>query len=101
MNFYCRAVYEGDELEKFKESLGDHIKNHDKEIERMCNYHYQGFIDSIRELLKVSCDAAQLKVCNFQLSFLSANVNSFSIIQGSTLTLVRLSGTSEKNSRTS
>ncbi|XP_078310435.1 exocyst complex component 6B-like isoform X1 [Crassostrea virginica] len=56
-----RAVYEGDELEKFKESLGDHIKNHDKEIERMCNYHYQGFIDSIRELLKVSCDAAQLK----------------------------------------
>lgn len=80
MNFYCRAVYEGDELEKFKESLGDHIKNHDKEIERMCNYHYQGFIDSIRELLKVSCDAAQLKVCNFQLSFLSANVNSFSIL---------------------
>ncbi|XP_011412112.2 exocyst complex component 6B isoform X2 [Magallana gigas] len=56
-----RAVYEGDELEKFKESLSDHIKNHDKEIERMCNYHYQGFIDSIRELLKVSCDAAQLK----------------------------------------
>ncbi|XP_061171334.1 exocyst complex component 6B-like [Saccostrea echinata] len=56
-----RAVYEGDELEKFKESLNEHIKTHDKEIERMCNYHYQGFIDSIRELLKVSCDAAQLK----------------------------------------
>ncbi|XP_048745103.1 exocyst complex component 6B isoform X3 [Ostrea edulis] len=56
-----RAVYEGDELVKFKDSLSDHIRNHDKEIERMCNYHYQGFIDSIRELLKVSCDAAQLK----------------------------------------
>jgi len=28
----------------------------------MCNYHYQGFIDSIRELLKVSTDAAHLKV---------------------------------------
>lgn len=91
MNFYCRAVYEGDELEKFKESLGDHIKNHDKEIERMCNYHYQGFIDSIRELLKVSCDAAQLKVCNFHLlSFLSANVNSFSILFIELLILVSL-----------
>ncbi|XP_060073280.1 exocyst complex component 6B-like [Ylistrum balloti] len=56
-----RAVYEGDELEKFKKRLDDHIKSHDKEIERMCNYHYQGFIDSIRELLKVSMDAAQLK----------------------------------------
>ena len=59
---YYRAVYDGDELPRFKERLGEHIKNHDKEIERMCNYHYQGFIDSIRELLKVSVDAAQLKV---------------------------------------
>ncbi|KAK3094794.1 hypothetical protein FSP39_006322 [Pinctada imbricata] len=56
-----RAVYEGDELSRFKERLGEHIKNHDKEIERMCNYHYQGFIDSIRELLKVSVDAAKLR----------------------------------------
>lgn len=91
MNFYCRAVYEGDELEKFKESLGDHIKNHDKEIERMCNYHYQGFIDSIRELLKVSCDAAQLKVCNFYLLyFLSANADFFSILFIELLLLVSL-----------
>ncbi|KAL3863861.1 hypothetical protein ACJMK2_005588 [Sinanodonta woodiana] len=56
-----RAVYENDELEKFMEMLDSRIKNHDKEIERMCNYHYQGFIDSVRELLRVSTDAAQLR----------------------------------------
>ncbi|XP_055955503.1 exocyst complex component 6B isoform X2 [Patella vulgata] len=56
-----RAVYDGAELEKFGNKLDSRIKSHDKEIERMCNYHYQGFIDSIRELQQVSGDAAKLK----------------------------------------
>ncbi|ESO97021.1 hypothetical protein LOTGIDRAFT_115306, partial [Lottia gigantea] len=56
-----RAVYDGAELEKFLDKLDTRIKGHDKEIERMCNYHYQGFIDSIRELQQVSGDAAKLK----------------------------------------
>ena len=60
--FIFRAVYDGDECEKFQQRLAARIKSHDKEIERMCNYHYQGFIDSIRELQQVSGDAAALKV---------------------------------------
>lgn len=44
------------------EKLDARIKGHDHEIERMCNYHYQGFIDSIRELQQVSGDATKLKV---------------------------------------
>ncbi|XP_064604031.1 exocyst complex component 6B-like [Liolophura sinensis] len=56
-----RAVYESDELSRFMGRLDSRIKNHDKEIERMCNYHYQGFIDSIRELLQVGSDAEKLK----------------------------------------
>ena len=28
----------------------------------MCNFHYQGFIDSINELLQVKSQAAKLKV---------------------------------------
>ena len=59
---FCRAVYDGDDLDKFMQRLDSRIKNHDKEIERMCNHHYQGFIDSVRELLQVSNDAAKLKV---------------------------------------
>ncbi|WAR22182.1 EXC6B-like protein [Mya arenaria] len=52
-----RAVYDDDELGKFMDLLVGKIKSHDKEIERMCNYHYQGFIDSVRELLQGEIDA--------------------------------------------
>ncbi|KAJ9592812.1 hypothetical protein L9F63_015503 [Diploptera punctata] len=47
-----RAIYDGDEHPKFMERLDARIKSHDRDIERMCNFHYQGFIDSIRELLQ-------------------------------------------------
>lgn len=45
------------------ECLDTRIKSHDKDIERMCNFHYQGFIDSIRELLQVRTQAQKLNVC--------------------------------------
>lgn len=44
------------------EQLDARIKNHDRDIERMCNFHYQGFIDSIRELLQVRTQAQKLNV---------------------------------------
>ena len=49
-------------MEQFQEKLEDRIKSHDRDIERMCNFHYQGFIDSVRELQQVGGDAANLKV---------------------------------------
>jgi hypothetical protein len=49
------------------EHLENNIKNHDKDIERMCNFHYQGFIDSIRELQQVKAQAMHLKVRIFNL----------------------------------
>uniref|UniRef100_A0A1B6KDJ2 Exocyst complex component n=1 Tax=Graphocephala atropunctata TaxID=36148 RepID=A0A1B6KDJ2_9HEMI len=55
-----RAIYDGDEHQKFMEQLDTRIKNHDRDIERMCNFHYQGFIDSIRELLQVRSQAQNL-----------------------------------------
>ncbi|KAG8310456.1 Exocyst complex component 6 [Homalodisca vitripennis] len=54
------AIYDGDEHQKFMEQLDTRIKNHDRDIERMCNFHYQGFIDSIRELLQVRSQAQKL-----------------------------------------
>ncbi|XP_023610678.1 exocyst complex component 6 isoform X1 [Myotis lucifugus] len=44
------------------EKLDNCIRNHDKEIEKMCNFHHQGFVDAITELLKVRTDAEKLKV---------------------------------------
>ncbi|KAJ6222800.1 hypothetical protein RDWZM_001345 [Blomia tropicalis] len=56
-----RAIYDGDEHDRFMEKLDMRIKNHDKDIERMCNCHYQGFVDCIHELLKVRPQATSLK----------------------------------------
>uniref|UniRef100_A0A8D9FF77 Exocyst complex component n=2 Tax=Cacopsylla melanoneura TaxID=428564 RepID=A0A8D9FF77_9HEMI len=56
-----RAIYDGGEHDQFMEHLENNIKNHDKDIERMCNFHYQGFIDSIRELQQVKAQAMHLK----------------------------------------
>lgn len=60
-----RAIYDGDDPQKFMETLEARIKMHNKDIERMCNFHYQGFIDSIRELLQVRSQAKKLNVSIF------------------------------------
>ncbi|XP_018416706.1 PREDICTED: exocyst complex component 6B isoform X5 [Nanorana parkeri] len=56
-----RSVYDGEEHSTFMEKLEVRIRNHDREIEKMCNFHYQGFVDSITELLKVRGEAEKLK----------------------------------------
>jgi len=56
-----RAVYESSWQEGFMELLERRVGQHDQEIEKMCNHHYQGFISSVRELLTVRADAAKLR----------------------------------------
>ncbi|XP_051997897.1 exocyst complex component 6B-like isoform X2 [Xyrauchen texanus] len=56
-----RSVYDGQEHGLFMEKLECRIRNHDREIEKMCNHHFQGFVDSITELLKVRGEAQKLK----------------------------------------
>ena len=55
-----RAIYEGGAQEEFLQRLEKRIEEHDSEIEKMCNHHYQGFIASVRDLLHVREDAAAL-----------------------------------------
>ncbi|XP_063043421.1 exocyst complex component 6B isoform X2 [Engraulis encrasicolus] len=56
-----RSVYDGQAHGLFMEKLDGRIRNHDREIEKMCNHHFQGFVDSITELLKVRAEAQKLK----------------------------------------
>uniref|UniRef100_H3ARU0 Exocyst complex component 6B n=1 Tax=Latimeria chalumnae TaxID=7897 RepID=H3ARU0_LATCH len=56
-----RSVYDGEEHGQFMDKLEGRIRNHDREIEKMCNFHYQGFVDSITELLKVRWTAKNCK----------------------------------------
>ncbi|TMW51398.1 hypothetical protein DOY81_003522 [Sarcophaga bullata] len=55
-----RSILEGDNKESISEQLEQRIRSHDKDIERICNLSYQGFIDSIQELLQVRTQAHQL-----------------------------------------
>ncbi|CAK1552733.1 unnamed protein product [Leptosia nina] len=67
-----RSVYEGEGgHEAFLQQLDERIKQHDKEIEKLCNFYYQGFIDSIRELLEVRSHAEELHA---EISNVDANV---------------------------
>ncbi|XP_075973848.1 exocyst complex component Sec15 [Anticarsia gemmatalis] len=66
-----RSIYEGEGHEAFVHQLDERIKQHDKEIEKLCNFHYQGFIDSIRELLQVRSHAEELHA---DISNVDANV---------------------------
>ncbi|XP_018576689.1 exocyst complex component 6 [Anoplophora glabripennis] len=55
-----RAIFDNDEHVEFKKKLEDRIKHHDKDIERLCNVYYQGFIESVRELLEVRSQSNKL-----------------------------------------
>uniref|UniRef100_A0A8C5MR18 Exocyst complex component n=1 Tax=Leptobrachium leishanense TaxID=445787 RepID=A0A8C5MR18_9ANUR len=62
--FQIHSVYDdqSNAHQRFMEKLDTRIRNHDREIEKMCNFHHQGFVDAINELLKVRADAGKLKV---------------------------------------
>lgn len=49
-----RSIYEGEGHEAFVQQLDERIKQHDKEIEKLCNFHYQ-----------VKKSSAELKVMQF------------------------------------
>ncbi|KAJ8985081.1 hypothetical protein NQ317_019765 [Molorchus minor] len=67
-----RAIFDNDEHVEFKKKLEERIKHHDKDIERLCNVYYQGFIESVRELLEVR---SQSNVLNNQVIALDKQVH--------------------------
>lgn len=57
-----RTIIEDGRHQRFLDHLEQRIKGHDRDIEKLCNVHYQGFIDSILELHNVRAEAQDLKV---------------------------------------
>lgn len=55
-----RQIYENKENITFCKKLEDRIRHHDKDIENLCSIYYQGFIESIRDLLEVRSQAKKL-----------------------------------------
>ncbi|KAK1875016.1 Exocyst complex component 6, partial [Dissostichus eleginoides] len=66
-----RSIYDDqpNAHKRFMEKLDARIRNHDREIEKMCNFHHQGFVDAITELLKVRADAEKLMLLSVSADF--------------------------------
>ena len=43
VHYTCRSLYDENEQDEFMKSLFTRIKQHEKDIERMCNKNYQVF----------------------------------------------------------
>lgn len=72
-----RQIYENKENVAFCKKLEDRIRHHDKDIEYLCSIYYQGFIESIRELLEVRSQAKKLnsEVCSVDNRLQAASEN--------------------------
>ncbi|CAJ0608267.1 unnamed protein product [Cylicocyclus nassatus] len=46
-----RAIYDCGDVHKFSRALEHRIHQYDKNIQKVCAFHYQGFVDSMKELL--------------------------------------------------
>ncbi|KAL1492031.1 hypothetical protein ABEB36_012535 [Hypothenemus hampei] len=55
-----RTIFDNNQHHNFKQKLDERVKQHDKDIERLCNVYYQGFIESVTELLEVKSQSKNL-----------------------------------------
>ncbi|VDN34027.1 unnamed protein product [Gongylonema pulchrum] len=56
-----RAIYDCGDVHKFARALEHRIHHYDKSIQRICSYHYQGYIDSMKQLLQLKTRSLEIK----------------------------------------
>jgi len=56
-----RAIYDTGDVHKFARALEQRIAHYDKNILKVCTYHYQGFIDSMNQLKNLQTKCANIK----------------------------------------
>ncbi|XP_055677115.1 exocyst complex component 6 [Lutzomyia longipalpis] len=84
-----RSILEGTDQASLCEQIDARIRNHDKDIERICNIYYQGFIESIRELLQVRTQTKNLNNEVLSLNESLAEVSSGLLTRGKELVRAR------------
>jgi hypothetical protein len=57
-----RAIYDSGDVYKFGRELERRIAQYDKNILKMCTYHYQEFLDSVGQLKSVKDRCDEIKV---------------------------------------
>ncbi|KRX94004.1 Exocyst complex component 6, partial [Trichinella pseudospiralis] len=61
VDFVLRALYENNNVEFFLKALEKRIRQYDREIEKLCNFHYHDFVKSVEELVTLRQDCQELK----------------------------------------
>ncbi|KAJ1506000.1 hypothetical protein HMI55_001364 [Coelomomyces lativittatus] len=56
-----RTLVRAGREETYLEQLSSYVQSQESEIERLCNFHYQEFIQSVDQLLKVRAETMALK----------------------------------------
>ncbi|KAH7732234.1 CRE-SEC-15 protein [Aphelenchoides avenae] len=56
-----RAIYDSGDVDKFARALERRIAHYDKNILKVCTYHYQGFVESMSQLTTLSSKCAEIK----------------------------------------
>lgn len=84
-----RSILESNSYETLSDQLDTRIRSHDKDIERICNLYYQGFIDSIRELLHVRTQAKNLNEEVMQLDDMLGKASTGVLVKGKDLVKAR------------
>ncbi len=57
-----RAIYDCGDVAKFARALDHRIRHYDRDIEKVCSFHYTGFVDAIRQLLQLTARSREIKV---------------------------------------
>ncbi|KAI9366700.1 exocyst complex subunit Sec15-like-domain-containing protein [Zopfochytrium polystomum] len=68
ISFTIKTILQSGKEEAFTEHLNQFIQRKEQEIEKMCNFHYQEFIQSVDQLLKVRQGTVSLKAKISQLN---------------------------------
>lgn len=84
-----RSILESNSYDALSEQLESRIRSHDKDIERICNLYYQGFIESIRELLHVRTQANNLNEEVFSLDTALVKESALVLTKGKELVRAR------------
>ncbi|CAL2051200.1 unnamed protein product [Caenorhabditis brenneri] len=56
-----RAIYDTGDVQQFARALQQRISHYDKNIQKVCSFHYQSFVDAIQELLKLKEQCQDIK----------------------------------------
>ena len=63
----CRAIYDGGNVDRFVSALQQKIRHYDRDIERLCSFHFNGFIEAVQEVLTLREQCRSLRVWSYAL----------------------------------